>query len=371
MTAAVLLKRPEPSPVTAIRSRTKSRLRTLLIGAGITLFAAIAFQGYRWLTYERFIEGTDDAYVGGEITVMAPRVSGFIAQVAVTDNQVVHAGDLLVKLDDRDYRAALAQAEAAVSAQEALLSHVYAKGRLQQALIAQARSEIAATDAEVAQTRADAERFRRLSAQSVVSVQSYQRALADSQKAVAAGEKAHAALDAAERELEVIETEKGETRAALAGALAAREAARLNLESTELRAPIDGTVGSRSAHLGGYAPVGVQLLSIVPATGLWVDANFKETQLSDMRPGQAATIEADVLPGQVFRARVLSVAPATGAQLKELPVENPTGTFTKIVQRVPVRLMLEGDASALGRLRPGLSVTADVDERSPARRAIP
>jgi membrane fusion protein (multidrug efflux system) len=139
--------------------------------------------------------------------------------------------------------------------------------------------------------------------------------------------------------------------------------ARLNLGYTELRAPIDGVIGNRSARLGAYATVGAQLIALVPAHGLWVDANFKESQLARMRPGMPATIEADVLPGETFHGRIASLAPASGAVFSVLPPENATGNFTKIVQRVPVRVALDGDAATLGRLRPGLSVTASIDER--------
>jgi membrane fusion protein (multidrug efflux system) len=170
-------------------------------------------------------------------------------------------------------------------------------------------------------------------------------------------------LEAAHRQLAVIDAQKRQAEAALAGAIADRDAAELNLGYTGLRAPIDGIVGNRSARSGAFAPVGAQLLAIVPARGLWVDANFKENQLAHLRPGMPASIEADVLPGAVFRGRVASLSPATGAQFSVLPAENATGNFTKIVQRVPVRILLEGDAGVLGRLRPGLSVTAEVDER--------
>ena len=163
----------------------------------------------------------------------------------------------------------------------------------------------------------------------------------------------------------MIDTQRVQTEAALAGAVADRETAQLNLGYTELRAPIDGTVGNRSARVGAYATVGSQLISLVPAHGLWVDANFKENQLARMRPGQPATISVDVLPDQVLHGRVISLAPATGAVFSVLPPENATGNFTKIVQRVPVRIELDGDTASFGLLRPGLSVTANVDERAP------
>jgi membrane fusion protein (multidrug efflux system) len=310
-------------PIPATRDLRREARR--LAPAGLALLIAIgaAAYGHHWWTVGRFIESTDDAYVGGEVTVIAPKVSGLIAQVLVTDNQTVRAGELLVKIDDRDYRAALDKATGAVEAQRATLANLDATGRLQEAMIAQAEAEVAAAEAEVARS-------------------------------------------GFERRLDVIDTQKQQTQAALTQAVADQELARLNLGYTELHAPIDGVIGNRSARVGAYATLGAQLLSLVPAHGLWIDANFKESQLGHMRAGMPVTIAADVLPGEEIHGHVISLAPATGAQFSILPPENATGNFTKIVQRVPVRIALDGDADALGRLRPGLSVTASVDER-PAR----
>ena len=338
---------------------------------GLALLIALggAWYGHQWWTVDRFIESTDDAYVGGDVTVIAPKVAGFIAEVAVTDNQAVRAGDLLVKLDDRDYRAALAKAAAAVAAQEATLANLDATRRLQESMIAQAEAEVAAAEAEVARSRFDVVRYGQLASNQYASLQRFQQADADNKKAIAAVEKAQAALAAARRRLDVIDTQKQQTRAALDEAIAERDLAQLNLGYTELRAPIDGVVGNRSARAGAYAMVGAQLISLVPAHGLWVDANFKESQLAHIRPGLPASIEADVLPGRVFHGQVASLAPATGASFSVLPPENATGNFTKIVQRVPVRILLDDGASTLGDLRPGLSATAAVDERPSRERA--
>jgi membrane fusion protein (multidrug efflux system) len=345
---------------------TRVSMRTAgIAGAALVLLVALATVGYHWWTVGRFIETTDDAYVGGDITVIAPKVSGFIASVAVADNQTVHAGDVLVKLDDRDYVAARARAVAAVSAQQASLANLAATRHLQEALIAQARAGITAADAEIERTREDQTRYRHLQALSAVSLQSSQKADADYKDAIASGTKSRAALAASERQLDVIDSQTQQAQASLAQAIADRDVAELNLSYTELRAPIDGTVGNRSARAGSYATIGAQLMSVVPSRGLWVDANFKESQLAQMHAGQSVSVEADVLPGRVFRGRVASLAPATGAVFSILPAENATGNFTKIVQRVPVRILLEGDAAALGQLRPGLSVVAKVDMRSP------
>jgi membrane fusion protein (multidrug efflux system) len=297
------------------------------------------------------------------VTVIGTKIPGFIATVAVADNQSVHAGDLLVKLDDRDYRAALAKADANVVAQHALLDNLDATRDLQSAVIAQAQAGVVGTQAESKRAMDDQQRYRNLVGKAAVSLQSEQKADADYQQALAGNQKAQAVLLAAQRELHVIDTRRQQAQAALEQAVAERDIAKLNLDYTELRAPIDGVIGNRHAHPGAYAAAGNQLLSIVPAHGLWIDANFKESQLARMKPGLPVSIEADVLPGHRFRGHVSSLAPATGAQFSVLPPENATGNFTKIVQRVPVRILLDQADGTLGTLRPGLSVAAEVDVR--------
>jgi membrane fusion protein, multidrug efflux system len=328
--------------------------------AAILSFTALA---YRWWTVGRFIESTDDAYLDGNVTVIAPEVAGFISELAVTDNQRVRAGDLLVRLDDRDYRAALSKAEAAVSVQEAALTNLDATRHLQEAVVAQAQADVAAADAEITRTHDDQARYQRLLKENAVSAQATEQADTDYTRALAAGAKAQAGLVAAQRQLDVIATQKEQLEAALQQARAERDTARLNLGYTELRAPIDGTVGNRSAQVGAYATTGSQLISLVPTSGLWVDANFKESQLAGMSPGSPATIRIDSIPGTIFHGHVVSIAPATGAEFSVLPPENATGNFTKIVQRVTVRIAFDDEAAARGQLRPGLSATTRVDTR--------
>ena len=349
-------------PATKSKVSAKRLLATgLLVAAGL---AGVGY-GYHWWTSARFVESTDDAYVGGDITVIGAKVGGYIAEVAVTDNQSVRAGDLLVRIDDRDYRAGLAKAEGAVAAQQALLANLDATARLQEAVIGQAKAGIASTNADTVRARDDQLRYASLVAKAAVSIQSSQKADSDYKQAQANGERARASLLAAQRQLDVIGTQKQQAQAALAQAIAERDIAKLNLSYTALRAPVDGTVGNRRARVGAFAGAGSQLLAIVPAGGLWVDANFKEGQLAHMRPGMPVEIEADVLPGRVFHGHVASLAPATGAQFSVLPPENATGNFTKIVQRVPVRVQLDEQDARLGVLRPGLSVVAQVNTLPP------
>lgn len=362
--------RPSPDPVSASAaeapatgtppagSRRKKVLRLGLLA--IAVFSALGYASHWWLT-GRFIEDTDDAYVGADTTVISAKVPGYISEVAVQDNQFVKAGDLLARIDVRDYQAALAKADGAVAAQRATLVHLDATEQLQQAMINQAKAQLDAADAETQRASDDHTRYQNLVRTQAVSVESAQRVDATWKTARADHARAEAGLLGARRQLDVIESQRGQARAALQQAQAERDQAQLNIGYTELRAPVDGYVGNRRARLGAYAAAGSQLISVVPAQGLWIDANFKEDQLARMQVGQRVSVRADILPGREFHGHIESLAPATGAQFSVLPAENATGNFTKIVQRVPVRIRLDGTDARFGALRPGLSVVAKID----------
>jgi len=353
----------EPELAVPVKSRPPLLKRLLLLIAIVTGLIFAGLYATHWWTAGRFIETTDDAYIGGDVTVIGPKVAGYIEEVLVTDNQKVKAGDVLIRLDSRDYRANLAKAEGAVAAEEALLANLDATEQLQHAVIGQARAGIDATNAEASRSRDDNVRYKRLVGSNAVSVESAQRVDATFKTAQALSARAQAELLAAQRQLNVIETQKQQARAALMQARAERDLAQLNVGYTELKAPVDGVVGNRRARVGAYAQAGSQLLSVVPSSGLWVDANFKEDQLAHMTSGQRVIIHADVLSGREFHGHLDSLAPASGSQFSVLPPENATGNFTKIVQRVPVRILLDPADGVLGHLRPGLSVTAEVDTR--------
>jgi membrane fusion protein, multidrug efflux system len=342
--------------------RAASRRHLLLAAGGVLIGAAAWFACY-WVRFGRYIESTDDAYVGGEVTTLSFKVAGLIETVAIVDHQSVKAGDLLLKLDDRDYRAQLARTEANIAARRAALANVEATRRMRVSMLDQARADLAAAMAEQVRAKYDSDRYRALSNVQFASRQRFEAADADDKKARAAERKAQAALDAALTALDIVDAQREQAGADLEQAAADRDLAHLNLSYTEIRSPIDGAVGNRSARVGAYATVGAQVLAIVPARGLWVDANFRESQLAGMRKGQPAEISADAVPGVTFRGHVASLSPATGAQFSVIPPENATGNFTKIVQRVPVRVLLDDDAANLGKLRPGLSVVVRVDQR--------
>jgi membrane fusion protein, multidrug efflux system len=341
--------------------RFDRRLGFALIG--VIAAGGIAWYGWDWWRVGRFIETTDDAYIGGNVTTLSPHVAGFVTKILVGDNQFVRAGQLVVELDDRDYQANLARAEAVVRHQAAALADLRAKYTLQQSMVAAAAAKLGADEAEAGFARDDAVRYHALAVTTFGTLQADQKAFAAKREAEAAVRSGKAGLEAARQQLGVIDAEIAETQASLGEARADRRTAELELGYTKVRSPIDGYVGDRAAQIGAYATIGAALLSIVPAHGLWVDANFKEDELARMRPGQRATIVADVLPGQTFAGRVLSLAPATGAVFSVIPPENATGNFTKIVQRVPVRIAVEDDGATLGLLRPGLSTTVSVDTR--------
>ncbi|NWD07076.1 HlyD family secretion protein [Pseudomonas gingeri] len=351
----------EAAAVTPAAPVSRKKLVRLAVLA-LAVAGAAAYGSHWWLA-GRFIEDTDDAYIGAEVTVISAKVPGYITEVAVVDNQFVKAGDLLARIDVRDYRTALAKAEGAVAAQRASLANLAATEQLQQALISQAGSQIDASEAEAQRAHDDHARYQTLVRSQAVSVESAQRADATWKTAQAERAHAQAGLLAARRQLAVIDTQRQQAQAMLEQAQAERDQAQLNLGYTELRAPVDGYVGNRRAKVGAYAAAGSQLVSVVPAHGLWVDANFKEDQLSRMQIGQAVSVKADVLPGREFHGHIESLAPATGAQFSVLPPENATGNFTKIVQRVPVRIRLDGDDADFGALRPGLSVMTEVNTR--------
>jgi membrane fusion protein, multidrug efflux system len=331
----------------------------------LVIAAIVATSGslYCWpvLDTGRFNESTDDAYVKADTVQIAPRVTALVARLLVTDNQRVHKGDLLVQLDDRDFLIALAKASASRAEAEAETAVVRTQLRLQESAIEQARAELSATTAEELRARADANRYQSLVADKWVSAQRAQQAVSDQARASSQKYKAAAALDAARRQLDVLSAKLSQAEAQALQAGAAEDAARLNLSFCQVSSPVDGVVGNRSARVGAYATAGAAMLSIVPATGLWVEANFKEDQLANIRTSQPVTVWADALNGAELHGRVSGLAPATGAEFALLPSENATGNFTKIVQRVPVRINLEGAAAELGALRPGLSVITRVD----------
>lgn len=351
----------------------------LMGGAGLLLVLAVAF-GVRWWTVGRFMVGTDNAYIRADILTVAPRVSGNLVAVEVRDNQMVRAGDVIARIDDRDYRArvdaaegALAAAQADVSARQAGIASLDARSRQQQGNIAQCDATLAARQADSRLAALEYKRQTALFGQQVSSRQSLETAQASASKAAAGVAEAHATLDTARGMLPVLKSEREagmadlrKAEATVRQARAALDAARLDLDRTVIRAPSAGLVGQRVLRVGQYVEAGAPLLAIVPSDA-YVVANFKETQTNHIRPGQPVGIGVDAFGGEVLKGRVDSFAPASGAQFALLPPDNATGNFTKIIQRMPVRIRLEPGQTRLGDLRPGMSVEVAVDTRGDRR----
>ena len=361
MSATILGRDVETAPA---RTRTIGVKKLAAVLALAALGGAAAWYGNNWWMNGRFLQSTDDAYVGGNVTAIAPHVSGFVTGILVADNQHVKAGQILVQLDRRDYQAAYDRAQAVLTAKVAALSNLRARQVLQESAIRQSAADRNARIANAAFMRIDSARYARLAFTNDGSRQNAEKTEAARQVADADVLASAAALEAAHQQVKVLDAQIAEAQADIGQAQSDLRTAALNLGYTEIRSPIEGFVGNRAAQTGAYVTQGNYLLSIIPAQGLWIDANFKEDQLARMAPGQPASVSADVSPGHAFHGRVQSMAPGTGAVFSVIPPENATGNFTKIVQRVPVRIALDPAESGLGRLRPGLSTFVTVDTKT-------
>ena len=325
---------------------------------------AIAIGGGFWWVDKQTFEKTDNAFVRADTVQISPQVAGYVVEVLVADNQHVEAGQVLARIDPTSFQARLDQAQANAAALEAAVGAVDDKAALEQAMIAQRAAGVASARAEASRMDADMKRYGDLAARGWVSDQKLSSVRAGAAQSTASVAQAQAALEAEHRASESLGSARAQTVAQVAAAQAAVQQARLDLERTVIRAPAAGVVGARSVRPGQLVQPGVTLMSVVPLGKAFVVANFKETQLARLRIGQPVEIRADAFGGQTIRGRVESFAPATGAEFALIPVENAVGNFTKIAQRIPVRIaVVEGEPLA-SALRPGLSVEIKVDVRS-------
>jgi membrane fusion protein (multidrug efflux system) len=356
---------PRPSRFVIPNFTIKLSLRHALWAAGgFLVVAAAAFAGERYWTVGRFIESTDDAYVQAHSTTVAPKVAGYIARVAVDDNQPVRRGQVLARIDDRDLQTALREARANLLAATAVVANLTARLGEQQLRVreAQADLQVARTAAELA--RINDVRRRAMARVGYGSVEQSDDATTDLREKLARVTYAQEALAGARQQIDVLRTQRDLAGAQRDRAGAIRHQAELNLSYAVITAAIDGTVGAQTVRIGQYVRPGTQLMEIVPLHHVYVVANFMETQLTRMRAGQRAQISVDAFPGDKLSATVNSVAPASGLEFSLLPPDNATGNFTKIVQRVPVKLVFDDELGLSGRLRPGMSVEVSVDTRN-------
>jgi membrane fusion protein (multidrug efflux system) len=339
---------------------------TVLVAAAI-IVVVFATQWDRWVGLA-VRQVTDDAYVRGDITPLSAKVEGYVRRVAVDDFERVKEGEPLVEIEDDDYRARVAQAEADLLGAKAAIENLKARKAAQRAQVAEAQDAINATQADVERTRLEAARQRTLLATTFGTPQRVEQADAAAERFAATLARNQAQLEAQRRQLAVLDTQETQLRADAKAKQAALDLAKINLGYTRILAPVSGMVSERDVRDGQYVHAGSQVISVVPLDNVWVLANYKETQLTHVAIGQRAEIRVDTFPGVVITAIVDSIAPASGAQFSLLPPDNATGNFTKVVQRIPVKLRIAPDNPLSGKLRPGMSVIATIltDTKPPA-----
>jgi membrane fusion protein (multidrug efflux system) len=348
------------APAAPSAGRLRARLfRLVVIGAAGSLAVLFATQWDRWAgNFTR--QTTNDAYVRGDVTPLSAQVEGYVRNVAVNDFQRVKAGDLLVEIDDQIYAARVAQAEADLLGAQAAIENIKAHKGAQKALVAQAEATIVGTRADLERAKLEDERQRKLLATTFGTEQRVEQADAAEKRLNATLTSNQAALDAQRAQLAVLDTQESQIRADAKAKQAAADLAKVHLSYTRIMAPVDGEVSERTVYNGQYVHGGSQVITIVPLNNVWVIANYKETQLTHVAIGQRAEIRVDTFPGYVIPATVESVSPASGAQFSLLPPDNATGNFTKVVQRIPVKLKIGADNPLAGHLLPGMSVETTI-----------
>jgi membrane fusion protein, multidrug efflux system len=362
--------RPQPGPAAAAaaapqRAAVSPRVRIGLTIAGVVIGAILVIYGVIWLLHGRFIESTDDAYLRADSVTIVPRVSGYIDEIYVRENQHVAAGTALLHIDKRNYQDTFSQQRATVAARTADLDAADSQIRQQQDVIAQNHALADSARAKAQFSREQAERYRTLRDQGADTEEKYAQTQNERVQNDAAEAAAVAGMRAAESQLGVLKSQREQAVAQLDSARAQVNTAQQNLDDTVLKASVDGTIGDDSARVGQFVEPGTRLMSVVPVQSVYLVANFKETQIKHMKIGQKAKIKVDAIGGSEIEARVESFAPGTGSQFALLPPENATGNFIKIVQRVPVRLRVIPPKDLADRLLPGLSVKVDVDTSDP------
>jgi membrane fusion protein, multidrug efflux system len=358
-----LVKAGQDDQARAQAESARSR-RTLLLLVAVVAALGAAVWGAHWWTVGRFIESTDDAYLKADSMTVAPKISGYVAEVYVADNQTVAAGQALVRLDLRQYQAALDQLTATIAARKADMVRGEAELQQQNASIVQARALLQGARASQTYAVEQVKRYEPLVATGAEPDERLAELHNSRAQAVATVDADTAALLAAERQITTTHAQIEQARAQLEAAEATAQQARLDLQDTTVRSALAGRVGDRTVRVGQYVQPGTRLMTIVPVQDIYLEANFKETQIGLMRAGQPAIIRVDALPGTDLHGTVASFAPGTGSEFALLPPQNATGNFTKIVQRVPVRIQLDVGRETRSVLVPGLSVRVRVDTRS-------
>jgi membrane fusion protein, multidrug efflux system len=348
-----------------------ARLKRLALGLAVVagIFAAADYGRYYWTTGQ-YLVTTDDAYVDAHSAMIAPKVAGYITQVSVDDNEPVKAGQVIARIDPRDYQTALDQTRANVKAAQANIDTLTQQIGQQKLTVEQAKQSAVADQAALVYAQQNSQRYGKLASEGVGTVQQAQQTQSDFLQKQAAVQRDTAAVASAEKQIGVLQAQLEQARANLAQQQASEQQAELNLGYTTITAPFDGTVGARTVQVGQYVQPGTQLMAMVPMHRVYITANYMETQLTNVHAGQPVAIDVDTFPGTVVHGRVASLSPASGQQFALLPPDNATGNFTKIVQRIPVKIELDPNDPLAGRLRPGMSVEPTIDTKPPTDQAL-
>lgn len=352
-------------PVRGLMRAPRLRLnRQALIGAVLTVaLAGASYAGLRWWIEGRYIVSTDDAYVFAHNTTLASKISGYVQSIPVADNARVKAGEVVATIDPGDYRLAVDAARDKVATQQATVDRIGRQVVAQGAAIAQAEAQFASAQAEAKKASLELVRQQSLARQQFASQQTLEQAEAAHDQAIAAVQSAQSVIDAAKDNLDVLNAQQREAARTLDELKTAQAQAERDLSFAVIRAPVDGVFSNRAVQTGDYVQTGQRLASLVPLSDVYIDANFKETQLARIRPGQAVSISVDALPDDTIKGRVESLSPASGAVFSLLPPDNATGNFTKIVQRLPVRIAVPASVAEERLLRPGMSVVVSIDTK--------
>ncbi|GEO99381.1 HlyD family secretion protein [Methylobacterium haplocladii] len=360
---------PGPSEPAGAAPKRRRPLKKLLL---LTVLAAAlgggGYAGWQYWTLGRFFVSTDDAYVQADISVLAAKVPGYLEAVPVVNGQSVRKGDVIARLDDGDYRLALRASQDKLATQESTIARIARQAEAAQAQVVQSAAQVEGMKADAVRAAADYVRATQMQAD-YVAKSKLDQTKADRDRTDASVKGAQAAVIAAKANVDVLNAQKQEAES-LAGELrTAVDRAQRDLDFTMIRAPFDGVVGNKAVEAGAYVQPGSRIVALVPLQSVRIDANFKETQVSHMKPGQPVSIIVDAYPDKAIQGEVESFSPASGTVFSLLPTDNATGNFTKIVQRLPVRVHVPADVAREGLLRPGMSVTVRVDTRGPDERA--
>ena len=344
----------------------RSRKQLFLGAAAVAVLALGSWFGFNYITAGRYMVSTDDAYVKADATTLAAKVSGYVSAIEVSDNTYVHTGDVIARIDDGDYKLAAAAARDKMATQQATVERIGRQIPAQQAQVEQAKAQLVSAQAQATRAQSELERQQTLAGKEFASKQTLEQAQSNRDQTVAAVLGAQAAIEQAVANVDVLKAQQQEASRTLNELQTALAKAERDLSFTLIRAPIDGVIGNRAVRTGDFVQTGQRLASVVPLDEVYIDANFKETQLSRLQPGQPVAVDVDAIPGHAITGEVLSVSPASGSTFSLLPPDNATGNFTKIVQRIAVRIQVPANVAARRQLRPGMSVVVNVNTKPSA-----